>query len=92
MRERFPKVRRYSCKYQSGDGYEYDGGIWEMTETKTKFKFKQIAEPVYDTDTIWSELIYNKNRASKHSLNKFKDGRFIIYPNREGVPYFFTPL
>ena len=82
---------KYICKYYSGGGEEYDGGIWEMIETPKSIIFTCIEKPFYDLacDEV---LKCKKDNRCMHSLTTHKDGSFTIYPNRGGTPYYFEEI
>ncbi|OGH87080.1 MAG: hypothetical protein A2206_01365 [Candidatus Magasanikbacteria bacterium RIFOXYA1_FULL_40_8] len=82
---------KYTCRYISGGGTEYDGGIWEMKETPSKFIFTILKKSFYETN--WDKLIIHKDemKNKRHCLHDWEDGTFTIYPDQSGIPHIFSP-
>lgn len=82
----------FTCKYISGGGTEYDGGIWQKKETPKMIIFKQLKESFYQPD--WTELKIYKDKAKnkRHCLEDWQDGTYTIYPNQSGTPHIFEPI
>ncbi len=80
---------KYICKYYSGGGTEYNGGIWEKTETPKTITFKYIDtlhfEPLYTEIKI--NKFYSKKRVRKDgNYNAFRDfGDYIAWMNNGNV-------
>ncbi len=81
---------KFTCKYYSGGGNEYDGGVWELKETPKTLIFNLIEEPFFDLN--WNQLKINKSGKNKHSFHEWEDGTYTIYPDQCGTPYLFEPL
>ena len=85
-------MEKFICKYYSGGGTEYDGGIWEKKETSKTIRFTLIEKSFWRTD--WDSLLINKDETKnkRHCLKDWKDGTYTIYPDCCGTPYVFKPI
>lgn len=83
---------QFSCRYVSGGGTEYDGGIWEKKETPKTIIFTQIKKSFYQPN--WTSLKINKDQKkfNRHTLKDWGDGTYTIYPDQCGTPHIFEPL
>ena len=92
---------KYSCKYISGGGTEYDGGIWELKETPKTLTFDLIKEPFFDIN--YDHLKFKKDTKNfrddvityhgyGHVLKDWENGTYTAYPDQCGTPYIFEPL
>ena len=91
----------FTCKYVSGGGIEYDGGIWRKKETPKMIIFKQLKEVLFQPN--WTEIkikkeTLNTKRGDKR-YNGFgnvlideEDGTYVAYPGQCGTPYIFEPI
>lgn len=94
-------TRRFSCRYISGGGTEYDGGIWELKETAKTFIFICVEEPFFDIS--WDKLKFKKSTMTTkrgdvryfgfgHVMIDEEDGTYTIYPDQSGTPHIFEPI
>jgi hypothetical protein len=83
---------RYTCKYYSGGGTEYDGGLWEKKETVKTITFTQIEKSFFNPN--WELLKINKDETKnrRHCLRDWNDGTYTIYPDQSGTPHVFEPV
>jgi len=91
----------FTCKYISGNGTEYDGGIWRRKETPKTITFEQLEESFYQPG--WTKLKVKKEtlntaRGDKryHGFGNVlideEDGTYTIYPDQCGTPHIFEPI
>lgn len=83
---------KYACKYYSGGGNEYDGGVWEKRETVKKIVFVLIEEPFFDINWNKLEIHKDETKNKRHCFRDWGDGTYTIYPEQCGKPYVFTPI
>ena len=85
-------MSKYQCHYISGGGTEYDGGIWELYETKKMYIFTCIEKSFYECN--WDVLKINKDekKNKRHCLKNWGDGTFTVYPDQCGKPHIFEPI
>lgn len=83
---------KYTCKYYSGGGNAYDGGIWEKKETPKTITFTQIKKSFFNPN--WQLLKINKDETKnkRHCLKDWNDGTYTIYPDQCGKPHVFEPI
>lgn len=83
---------QYTCKYYSGGGNEYDGGVWEKKETSKTIVFRQIKKSFFNPN--WELLKINKDemKNKRHCLKNWGDGTYTIYPDQCGKPHLFEPI
>ena len=83
---------KYRCKYYSGGGQAYDGGVWEKKETAKTIRFTVVEKPFFQTN--WEDLLINKDETKnkRHCLRDWGDGTYTIYPDQCGVPHVFEPV
>ena len=76
---------KYKCKYISGGGKEYNGGIWELKETPKIITFTQIEESFFNPcyTKIRINKFYSKKITRKDgNYNAFRDyGNYISWFN-----------
>ena len=80
---------KYKCNYISGGGRQYDGGIWEIRETEKVIKCKILEKPYFET---YEELTIKKDNTGKHCLRYKNEKEMLVYPDRNGVPYYFEAI
>ncbi len=83
---------RYTCKYISGGGVEYDGGIWRKQDRPQTITFVCVKEPFFDI--AWHKLVIHKDpkKNKRHCLRDWQNGTYTIYPDQCGTPYIFKPF
>jgi hypothetical protein len=82
---------KYKCKYYSGGGTEYDGGVWEKKETAKTITLECVLKSFYETN--WNKLVIAKDpQKNRHPYSDWGDGTFTIYPDQCGTPHVFEPL
>lgn len=82
---------KYKMYYVSGGGSQYDGGIWEISETPRAVTFVCVEEPFFDLN-IPTKMKIRREKERRHCLWDWGDGTFTVYPNQSGVPHVFEPL
>jgi len=82
---------KYTCKYFSGGGTEYDGGVWLKKETSKTITFVCVKKSFYECN--WEKLVINKNpeKNKRHCLKDWGDGTYTVYPEQSGIPHLFEP-
>ena len=82
----------YTCRYISGGGTEYDGGLWRRKETDKTVRFTQIKESFYQPN--WTDLKINKDvkKNKRHCYQDNEDGSYTVYPDQCGTPHIFEPI
>ena len=77
---------KYKCKYISGGGTEYDGGIWEMTETPKQIKWTMIEKPFFEPchNSMTIRKFWDK-RAEKNSEDDIKAGEPAFTTKKDGI-------
>ena len=79
----------YTCKYYSGSGKEYDGGIWELKETPKVLLLKQTQEsffnPNYTCIRIQKFYTRDSNQTKKGQIACIKEYESIKWANNGNV-------
>jgi len=95
------KLLKYTCKYSSGGGTEYTGGIWEKKETSKTITFTCVKKSFFEAG--WDKLRFKKStkNTSRDDIRysgygsvmiDWQDGTYTIYPNQSGTPFLFKPI
>lgn len=82
---------KYTMKYYSGGGTEYNGGIWTIRKTKNSHIFTLVEHPFFESNCPPRMIIRNEKERS-HCLRDWEDGTFTVYPFQSGTPHVFVPL
>jgi len=83
---------KYTCKYYSGCGKEYNGGIWEKKETPKTIIFKQIEKSFFNPNWELLKIHKDETKNKRHCLRDWEDGTYTIYPDQCGTPHVFEPI
>lgn len=83
------ELKKYTCRYISGGGTEYNGGIWTIKEAPKLIIFTCIKKSFYECN--WSKLIIHKDTTKEHHccLRDNEDGSYTVYPEQCGTPHIF---
>lgn len=82
---------RYDCEYTSGDGTVYSEGLWRIkTLTDKTLIVKKIDnEGFYSYYEKGDEIKCGRIKQNGNTLREWGDGTFTIYPDQEGMPFYF---
>jgi len=93
--EEFVKEKEKISKNKIYYSEENNGSFWRIkTLTDRIIKIERIKNTNNEADDIgvdFDEITCKWDNRCNHCIKYFDDGTFTIYPNRNGVPYYFEP-
>lgn len=88
---------KYQCVYVSGDGTEYEEGVFELRKRTKKTLVLEMIEEGWDCNypgkkTRRIPLEGGTGDRFSRVVRYWGDGSFTVYHNQDGTPYVYTPI
>lgn len=85
-------TRRMKAVTVTCGGTELPVGIWDVVETAKSITFTLAEKPLgMNAVELWfDKLVCRRDNRCPHCLKDWGDSSFTVYPNRNGIPFYFT--